>query len=101
MQNLRQVALGRRHPREPRDLLRCGNRFHESRWQLPSRKQCAAQLKMVKSKRVLLERRKVTLLVNHAGKKLGVSRSKFAQQHEDANILQQTRNEGFVARLPP
>jgi hypothetical protein len=65
--------------------------------QLPPRKQRRAELHVVKTKRVVLERCQLTLLFNHAREKSRVRLAQLAQQDEYANVLQQPGSERLVA----
>ena len=101
MQDLRQVALRRRHPRQPGNLLRRRNRLDQPLRQLPARQQRRAQLIVIESQRVLLERRQMTLLLDDASQEFCIRLAQLAEQHQNSNVLQQTGNERLIARLSP
>ena len=68
---------------------------------LPAGEQRRTELNVIEAQRVLLQRGQVAFFFDHAGEKSGIRLAQLAQQHEDADVLQQAGDERLVARLIP
>ncbi len=68
---------------------------------LPAFEQPGGERSVVETKRPPLDRQQITFLGGHAVDKAGVGFAKLLQQQEHTQVLEQTGEECFVARLPP
>src|SRR5687768_8065155 len=99
MQDLREIALSRRHAREAGLFFWRRDRLHEPLRKLPARQERGAELRMIETKRVLLQCGEMAFFLDGAAQEAGVRLTQLLQQHENANVLQQAGDESLVACL--